>query len=694
MAVAQYRDFAHRDVLPATWTDAIERFLTARENFAVRKQSATTVEVFADATVGPAGVMIGGKPRWIEATQSRVIAGGAGTYDLYVVAAANSFAAGAPTVGEIDNTFYGFELRSVAAGGAAPVGNLAGGQAIAHTRKVRTVAWDGAAITSIDRLATDGPAGTLALGNGVTLGADVNAYRGAADVLQTDDAIRAALDVRARNGAASQAAVGALGPAAEAALALGSAADAVIYRSGAAALKTAASVAAAGGYSLGAALVGTPAYQAQQVAAQTVIRNKLLAADANDAFHVLGDGKHEWGPGGGTVVDTNLYRSAVGVVKTDGAFYAVGAQYANFGLATQIIIGSVGGNAGVTFGSAADAAIYRTSANSLRTDGVLEIQGSAQVDRAGTSGKLFFGAAADTSIYRSAADTVKTDDTLRAALNIVARDAAAGQVTVGIGTGIGSGTEAGLLLGSAGDTNLYRFAADTLKTDDALFAARFEAAAGTGVAAFRGVQIAAQALLSNYLLTGDANPSFRIRGDGQIGWGPGGAPGLDTLLARGAGAGSLSLTGGLIALAPETAPPLSVSGSAPAAVAGAGTVPFNISIAATPGGATTGVTGQAGGSGGSINITAGSGGNAPGGSTNGAGGFIQLTAGAAGGGAGAAGARGGVLVGAAADKIGFFGSVTGVVKPAVAGSRGGNAALASLLTALASLGLLTDNSTA
>lgn len=44
-------------------------------------------------------------------------------------------------------------------------------------------------------------------------------------------------------------------------------------------------------------------------------------------------------------------------------------------------------------------------------------------------------------------------------------------------------------------------------------------------------------------------------------------------------------------------------------------------------------------------------------------------------------------------KIGFF-SATPVVKPSVTGSRGGNAALASLLTQLATLGLLTDSTTA
>jgi hypothetical protein len=43
--------------------------------------------------------------------------------------------------------------------------------------------------------------------------------------------------------------------------------------------------------------------------------------------------------------------------------------------------------------------------------------------------------------------------------------------------------------------------------------------------------------------------------------------------------------------------------------------------------------------------------------------------------------------------LGFFGGAA-AAKPTVSGSRGANAALASLLTGLASLGLLTDSSTA
>jgi hypothetical protein len=57
------------------------------------------------------------------------------------------------------------------------------------------------------------------------------------------------------------------------------------------------------------------------------------------------------------------------------------------------------------------------------------------------------------------------------------------------------------------------------------------------------------------------------------------------------------------------------------------------------------------------------------------------------------GDSGGIAIGFdASDDIGFFGA-TPIAQPTVTGSRGGNAALASLLTALADLGLIVDSST-
>ncbi len=60
---------------------------------------------------------------------------------------------------------------------------------------------------------------------------------------------------------------------------------------------------------------------------------------------------------------------------------------------------------------------------------------------------------------------------------------------------------------------------------------------------------------------------------------------------------------------------------------------------------------------------------------------------------GALAVRGPVTLGRTTDGVGFYG-VWGALKQTVTGSRGGNAALASLLTALANVGLITDSSTA
>ena len=57
------------------------------------------------------------------------------------------------------------------------------------------------------------------------------------------------------------------------------------------------------------------------------------------------------------------------------------------------------------------------------------------------------------------------------------------------------------------------------------------------------------------------------------------------------------------------------------------------------------------------------------------------------------GGNGGAVLGASGARAGFFGATPGL-KPSITGSRGGNAALADLLTQLATLGLITDSTTA
>lgn len=50
-----------------------------------------------------------------------------------------------------------------------------------------------------------------------------------------------------------------------------------------------------------------------------------VAGETFNRFQTRADGKHEWGPGAASDVDTNLYRNAVGELKTDTALTVLGA---------------------------------------------------------------------------------------------------------------------------------------------------------------------------------------------------------------------------------------------------------------------------------------------------------------------------------------------------------------------------------
>lgn len=93
---------------------------------------------------------------------------------------------------------------------------------------------------------------------------------------------------------------------------------------------------------------------------------------------------------------------------------------------------------------------------------------------------------------------------------------------------------------TAPDTNLYRAEPNVLKTDDA-----FEVGAVEGGRAYTSNQAAADTIIRNRLLAADANPAYKVSGDGKTTWGAGGASAVDTVLFR-SGAAALKLEGGLI----------------------------------------------------------------------------------------------------------------------------------------------------
>lgn len=98
------------------------------------------------------------------------------------------------------------------------------------------------------------------------------------------------------------------------------------------------------------------------------------------------------------------------------------------------------------------------------------LDGANFVDASLTLGSSFaLNIGGDTNLYRSAANVLKTDDQFQSASridavdNIRARLGGAAEMQMGDS---GPGNTAGIIFGTAQDTNLYRSAANTLKTDD------------------------------------------------------------------------------------------------------------------------------------------------------------------------------------------------------------------------------------
>jgi hypothetical protein len=179
--------------------------------------------------------------------------------------------------------------------------------------------------------------------------------------------------------------VGALGPAAQAAVMFGLAADAGIYRAGAGALRTAHSFTVDSTLTASGPAVFTGAINVNGAAAwvtftgapaATDVIFAKVAADAEWRWRIDNRGEMEWGSGA-VFADTNLYRGGAALLKTDSSFVAVVNSYARYGNASQVAIGTMGpaNEAGILFGAAGDTGMYRAGSNALRTDDTLIVQG-------------------------------------------------------------------------------------------------------------------------------------------------------------------------------------------------------------------------------------------------------------------------------------------------------------------------------
>lgn len=205
--------------------------------------------------------------------------------------------------------------------------------------------------------------------------------------------------------------------------------------------------------------------EASQIGSTSLVANAIIDASSHGAalpvlrlrqagdsayrLVVRSNGNLLWGAPGADE-DTNLYRSAANTLKTDDSFVAAG---------TLSALGSFVGS-GLLLGPSGQVNLFRNAANRLETNSGVEVGGALYTQSLDTSGNITMsGGTLIGGAYGSAGNNAYWVG------------------AAGDGFPIGRFTwtrEGGLSWGdgTAGhDTNLYRSAADTLKTDDHFVAA-------------------------------------------------------------------------------------------------------------------------------------------------------------------------------------------------------------------------------
>lgn len=276
--------------------------------------------------------------------------------------------------------------------------------------------------------------GKLLWGGGAAI-PDVNLYRYNADYLRTDDSFLAADEIYAKHTNARQVGMGGVGPGGEAGLTFGSAGDTNLYRSLADNLKT----------------------DDQFTAASNIFSGGFISASDGTANQsTLGYTGAGIGPGlsFGSTLDTNLYRSSADNLKTDDNFQTASGSairsdffdgissngpYINTGATELKIVTRNATDAALRLmGQTAHSGNLLTIYNNATVYGSIRGGGNLVLDEADQGAKLFFGSAVDTNLYRSAANLLKTDDTLQVVGDIAVDGAN------GIATNVVQGRTAGV----------------------------------------------------------------------------------------------------------------------------------------------------------------------------------------------------------------------------------------------------------
>lgn len=229
------------------------------------------------------------------------------------------------------------------------------------------------------------------------------------------------------------------------------------------------------------------------VAGATLISTKLLVADAEPAFRIMGDGKQEWGAGGATTPDVSLYRYSANILGLDDRLLV------NRGVVTDVALDArINAEASARFQVEAGGTIRWGPGGGVNLDASLyRLNAGLLGATAGISYAL--AAATDRFIYAAQSGDANARFTARAD----------GLLAWGPGTG---GT----------DTTLYRVSPAGLKTDGAFY---------TGKEIYAGLNQAADTVILWTNVTGDAQFRFAMFNTGRMEW-SGGAGARDVNLYR------------------------------------------------------------------------------------------------------------------------------------------------------------------
>lgn len=176
--------------------------------------------------------------------------------------------------------------------------------------------------------------------------------------------------------------------------------------------------------SSGAALAGTftgaPLFTGNPVfqgaTASTVASSHRVTGDTTPRLQARADGQLQWGPGN-AAADTVLYREAANVVATDDILRSIRASTSDNAFSARITTDTttshwfMNADGAMWWGpggsTVADTNLYRSAANTLKTDDSLVVSGSLT-----TTGDLTITGVGRTLFARKTADTARTTATL------------------------------------------------------------------------------------------------------------------------------------------------------------------------------------------------------------------------------------------------------------------------------------------